>query len=202
MDARWEEGIDSLAAYVRQTDNARVPDSYVDEDGYPLGTWVVQQRIWYRKGILPSARERQLEAFPAWVWDERAALWDEGFAALTSFAERTGSARVPTSHVEDGYQLGKWVNWQRSMFRQGKLPHDRAERLSKLPGWAWDAQVAKWDEMFAALVAFTDREGTSRVPHNHKEQGLNLGSWVGNQRVSNARGRLSEGRVRRLATSP
>ena len=41
-----------------------------------------------------------------------------------------------------------------------------------------------WEEGFAALVRFKQREDHCRVPNKHKEDDYNLGTWVGHQRVN------------------
>ena len=49
---------------------------------------------------------------------------------------------------------------------------------------------ATWREMLALLVHYTAREGHCRVPFLHKEESLNLGTWVWTQRIANKK-RLS-----------
>jgi hypothetical protein len=41
-----------------------------------------------------------------------------------------------------------------------------------------------WNEAYRKLAAFKDREGHSRVPQKHWEDGIKLGSWVSDQRKS------------------
>lgn len=44
-------------------------------------------------------------------------------------ALRTTSSRVPR---KDNKILYNWVDWQRSLFRDGKMPNDRMKRLNEL----------------------------------------------------------------------
>ena len=55
-----------------------------------------------------------------------------------------------------------------------------------------------WREMLALLVHYTAREGHCRVPFLHKEESLNLGTWVGTQRTANKNGFLSQEKIQRL----
>ena len=43
----------------------------------------------------------------------RAEQWDQGFAHLGMFVERTGHAWVPVKFKTEGYSLGQWVDTQR-----------------------------------------------------------------------------------------
>ena len=52
---------------------------------------------------------------------------------------------------------------------------NRIARLEALPGWTWDVLADRWEEHFAALLRYTEREGHARVPDSHLEDGLKLG---------------------------
>jgi Helicase associated domain len=79
----------------------------------------------------------RLEALPGWAWRPFDAKWVEGFSVLERFVAREGDARMPRSHVEDGFPLGAWVKEQRSVYREGRLSEERVTRLEALPGWVW-----------------------------------------------------------------
>jgi hypothetical protein len=54
-------------------------------------------------------------------------------------------------------------------------------------GFVWDVLEAEWEEGFAALNAFKEREKHCRVPWQHKEESFgsfNLGQWVKRQRIN------------------
>jgi hypothetical protein len=59
-----------------------------------------------------------------------------------------------------------------------------------------DRLGVSWDEMYGRLVSFRAREGHCRVPGGHKEDGNNLGQWVGTQR--RVKDSLSQERLQRL----
>jgi transcriptional regulator with XRE-family HTH domain len=63
---RWEEGFRRLQQYAQKHGEASPPQSFVDDDGYKLGTWVNKQR--HAKQALDSDRARRLEAVPGWTW--------------------------------------------------------------------------------------------------------------------------------------
>ena len=196
---KWEEGFCRLADYVDRHSDARVPASYT-VDGYQLGAWVAIQRGSHAKGTLDADRERRLQALPGWTWNAIADQWEEGYSRVVDYIERHGDARVPQGYTVDGYQLGAWVNSQRSRHNQKKLEPDRAERLAELPGWVWKASEAKWDEGFQHLRKFADAHGNVRVPIDYEVDGFKLRDWLTNNRVKFDK--LSPDRQRRLKSLP
>ena len=88
---------------------------------------------------------------------------------------------------------GVWVGVQRSS--KATLTEERVQRLDKI-GFVWNALSANWEEGFAALEVFKEREGHCRVPQAHKEGDHRLGIWVGTQRAKKAT--LTPERVQRL----
>lgn len=68
--------------------------------------------------------------------------WNLYLEALQQYVNRTGHARVPSSHTEtfgDGttVNLGAWVGYVRQRQRAGLLSPERVETLSNVPGWEW-----------------------------------------------------------------
>jgi hypothetical protein len=57
-----------LQRFIDREGHARVPFAYRDEEGYPLGSWVNEQRTAHHRGKLTSERVRRLEAQPGWKW--------------------------------------------------------------------------------------------------------------------------------------
>jgi hypothetical protein len=64
----WEESFSRLVDYVQRYGDARVPQSYHTDDGYPVGPWVVQQRVDHNSGTLEPDRQRRLQELPGWTW--------------------------------------------------------------------------------------------------------------------------------------
>jgi hypothetical protein len=102
-------------------------------------------------------------------------------------------------HIEDGFRLGRWVVKQ----RYRALEHrDRAARLEALPGWEWNTKEGGWGGGLSALKRYVAREGHSRVPQAHVEDGFTLGRWAAKQRSAHRAGRLSRERRTRLESLP
>jgi len=95
------------------------------------------------------------------------------------YRQREGHSRVPHSHVESGYNLGKWVGVQRG--NRENLSIDRKAQLEEL-GFVWDPLDADWENGFTNLQLYKDREGHCRVPAKFVQNGFSLGIWVVTQR--------------------
>jgi len=67
--------------------------------------------------------------------------WTQYMTALTQYVERTGTARVPVTHVEhlDGVplKLGRWATYARQRRRAGLLSPQRVAQFDALPDWEW-----------------------------------------------------------------
>lgn len=197
----WEKAITALSKFAERNGHVRIPKGHV-EDGVDLGSWVRGQRMAYRRGALTDTQVSQLKGLPGWCWEPRATRWETCFNALRDFVEREGHARVPALHVENGIDLGSWVSYQRNHHRRNILPPDQTLKLQGLVGWSWDVATDHWEERYATLLAFVNREGHSRVPRSHVEGDVRLGTWVGRQRESRHRGRLTSDQVDRLQALP
>ena len=195
--AAWHKGLDYAERFVEREGHARVPLRHV-EDEFGLGAWVGKQRRTYKRGKLPGDRRQALEALAGWTWDPHDASWREGLDYVRKFVEREGQARVPNKHVEDGFRLGAWVNSQRTDYKRDELPAKRREALEALDGWTWDRHDAAWQKGLNYTKRFVEREGHARVPLRHVEDGFKVGVWVSDQRETDKRGKLPDGRRQTL----
>lgn len=202
LDADWNLGLDHLRRYARINGDTLVPITYT-VDGLNLGGWVRRQRWSYTRGDLTPERGRELARVPHWVWDPFAARWDRGFSALQEFVKREGHARVASKHLEpDGFGLGKWVNRQRSAYATDDLDPERARRLGAVRGWVWNERERQWETGFAHLCTFVGLNKHSGVPAKHRQDGFNLGTWLGHQRDRYRRGTLDPQKCARLEALP
>ena len=211
---RWTFWFTLLQQYAEQEGHPQPTEAH-QENGFNLGRWLSNQRQAYRAGRLPLERQQLLEGLPGWSWnrgprrssrDRNAPKWNFWFGLLQQHAEREGHAQVTRFHRENGLNLGYWVSKQRHDYRAGRLPLERQHLLEGLPGWSWDRGRPQWErrwqDHFAALQRFADREGTSRVPRLHSEDGFMLGKWVQRQRDLFRAGQLSLQQQRSLQELP
>ena len=154
----------------------------------------------------------RLEALPGWVWDSipdkrkerNHAAWEKAYAKVIRFVKENGHARVPVAQYDDeGIALGLWVRRQRAFHGKGQLAKERVQRLEALTGWVWDSNSADWEDGYAHLLRFVQREKHSRVSWDYcDDDGYRLGNWVHIQRQTRKRGELSKSRAQRLEDLP
>jgi len=193
---QWERGIALLNQFAEREGHSQVSHRHREEE-FNLGWWVMTQRTAHEKGKLGPERVSRLQEVPRWTWSVHETSWEEGIASLKQFVGRAGHALVPKRHLEGGFRLGRWVVRQRAASVEGKLDAQRQRRLEEMRGWTWDTREASWEEHFALLKQFVDREGHARVP-KARVKGNKLGSWVANQRTDYKKGELDPERQRRL----
>ncbi|MGP5071072.1 helicase associated domain-containing protein [Arthrobacter rhombi] len=134
----WEGNALSLARFVEK--HGRLPRRSADTTETAgalevfLYHWVRAQRAASADGLLPSRRERRLEAIPGWVILGREQLhakhWDERLAACIAFHAAHGRApsyKYGTTTFER--TLGSWLARQRTRRHRGTLPAARATAL-------------------------------------------------------------------------
>ncbi len=177
----WEFGFGCLERFVEDCGHAQ-PAATEEFAGFRLGSWVNTQRTWRASQRLSPERQARLEAVTEWVWDVRDAAWDAGYRQLEAFAEANGHARPAQNLVLDGFGLGRWVAVQRR--NRSKMPADRREKLSSLPGWVWNILDAAWEEGLVHLEAFVAQEGHARPAGSTIFRSYRLGPWVTRQRSS------------------
>jgi hypothetical protein len=181
-EADWEESFSYLKTYKEREGHCRVPAKYL-ENGFWLGQWVGNLRA--RAESVPALRRQQLNDL-GFIWNGREAGrrvggerggWEGGFSYLKAYKEREGHCRVPISHTENSFSLGRWVKHQRS--KKDTLSEEYRKRLDEIE-FVWDVYEAGWEEGFSYLKAYKERKGHCLVPQGQKEHGFRLGAWVNN----------------------
>ena len=97
--ASWEFWYGLLQRFITQAQHSDVPRSFITDDGHRLGQWVNNQRAKYGRGQLTQEQVQHLEALAGWVWDEKAAQWEDGLRHLVLFVERERHANVPAKQL-------------------------------------------------------------------------------------------------------
>jgi hypothetical protein len=192
----WERGYSVLVRFADREKHARVPKEHI-EDGFGLGTWVAGQRLNREK--MNAERRDRLESLPGWSWNAVTDSWNEHLAAVRDYADREGHTQVPVDYIENGLKLGQWTRLRRR--ERNKLSAERRAQLEALPGWHWGLRADYvWEQKYALIKQFADREGHARVSSTHVEDGVKLGSWLTMQRST--RYRLRPDQIARLEALP
>ena len=175
LDEQWEQAYAALLRFHKQEGHSNVT-RFTIYGGIKLGNWVSSQRS-YKSRLTPD-RIKRLNSL-GFCWDSSTGKWEQAFALLRNFHKREGHCRVPRSYSVGGVNLGKWISIQR--LKKERLNKLQTRRLNSL-GFNWDPLDEQWEQAYSALKKFRKREGHCRVPAQHKENGINLGNWVNNNR--------------------
>src|SRR5262249_32621457 len=140
-ETAWAEGLRYLMIYKEREGHCRVPLTH-NENGFALAQWVNSQRR--NEDTLTVPRGRQLDKLGV-VWVALETDWAEGLRYLMIYKEREGHCRVPLTHNENGFRLGRWVHRQRQSKRQETLSEARRQQLDEL-GFDWDPDQTDWAE--------------------------------------------------------
>jgi hypothetical protein len=199
LESKWEEGFQHLRNFAEAHGNVRVPIGY-EVDGFKLRDWLTNNKAKFDK--LSPDRQRRLKSLPGWEYFSHNARWEAGFQRLLDYVQENGTAAVPRPYVVEGYPLGVWVMTKRQEFKKGTLSPERKQLLEELPGWAEDAQAAKWDEGFRHLINYVKENSHASPPNDCVLDGYRLGAWIKQQRLNFANGTLPPERRDRLDDLP
>ncbi|MFF4407320.1 Helicase associated domain protein [Streptomyces sp. NPDC001404] len=199
----WRRGIEAVVRYVKETGavQLRVPYGFVTPDdwtpaGFPLGTWLADQRRFNKGGRLAPARAAELDGL-GMVWSHQDVAFEEGLTAARAWAAVHGHFLPPATAVWEGYPVGTWAKNQRTAARladtiaerrEAGLPVEssvkaltqaRREALEEIdPGWcpAWDTG---WQRCFRLVQARVEDGGAvPTAPGELIVQGEDLGRWA------------------------
>eukprot|EP00547_Thalassionema_nitzschioides_P008666 CAMPEP_0194228792 /NCGR_PEP_ID=MMETSP0156-20130528/43555_1 /TAXON_ID=33649 /ORGANISM="Thalassionema nitzschioides, Strain L26-B" /LENGTH=450 /DNA_ID=CAMNT_0038961313 /DNA_START=65 /DNA_END=1418 /DNA_ORIENTATION=+ len=190
-DEKWNNMFGMLKQFKEREGHCNVPSNHIEE-GKKLGIWLNSQRKLRKEGTLDTQKKTRLDELAeevGVVWDHSDEKWNNMFGMLKKFQEREGHCDVPRDHIEEGQNLGTWLNTQRQLQKKGTLDIQKETRLEEL-SIVWDSFDERWNIKFLLLKQFQKREGHCNIPQNHTEEGHNLWFWLYNQRNSRKKGTL------------
>lgn len=203
LELAWEKGYRAARAYYEGHGNLLADIDCTSPDGYPLGSWLANQRSLKVRGLLPPSREEKLDGI-GMVWSKTDYFWEQNFRAAEAYYKEFGNLDVSADYkTPEGISLGKWIAMQRQYKRQGRLSPEKIHYLDTL-GIVWEPYRKQWETMFAVAEAYYRENGNLDVPVAYQTaDGLNLGKWIRRQRDAYLKGRqggkpYSEEQARRL----
>lgn len=189
---QWFERYGQLLDYMEKHGKRDMPARWAENQ--KLATWVVNQRVLQRDGVLEDEKIELLNRV-GFKWNPHASNWRTSYLALLEYRKQFGNCRVPQDWKENK-SLAHWVKTQRMYYAKGELERDRIALLEKV-GFEWRIDLGTWDERFADLCAFKARFGHTRVKAKWSENPL-LGGWVVRQRYEQRKKELREDYIQRL----
>ncbi|WP_081272087.1 DEAD/DEAH box helicase [Mycobacteroides immunogenum] len=194
----WDYGYQRLLEYVDAHGDCAFTNSYITDDGYPLGAWARGQR--QRRDNLTDEHREKLQSVPGWTWNRFESAWMESYQRFVQWSTKHGHVKVPRGYrTSDGFCMGQWPSIQRREYRAGTLDQRRVELLEALPGWSWEPGRSGWDIGYSHLEEFISDVGSASPSQTYvTASGYRLGFWVAAQRQSYQRHLLSPERIAAL----
>ena len=202
-DKKFDEFCDRLAQYKKEFGNTLVPDTYVCEDGYALGTRVTYYRKCKNKSLknntpFPKDREKKLNEI-GFAWNHHDAIMEDFFEHYKQYKKtHNNKTFVSNSYVcEDGYRLGMHatkIRLSKHKLDLGKpaqvaLTDQNIKTLNSL-GFPWEIskisdkrfkteEKANFKYFFDKLVEYKDEFNDLQVPFGYRcDDGYALGQKV------------------------
>ncbi len=199
----WENGFADLVAFAESHGTSKVPNNY-KTDSRDLYQWVQAQRIAFRSGTMTKERRELLDSLhqftrngTRWYWEAWDEEWNTAINALRRFANREGHSRIPVNHLEDGFELYKWVLHKRNLYKRRKsdltLNEERISQLESLPGWTWNPHETNWQKNFEQL-----KDHLLATGQCHSFSSRTLRNWVLRQRRLFEMGELDQFQISKL----
>nr|WP_026328135.1 DEAD/DEAH box helicase [Streptomyces sulphureus] len=184
----WRAGYAAATRYQAAYGDLRVPYHYRDEDTYPLGWWIAEQRRQHADDILEERRVQRLDEL-GMVWSERDEHWRIRIDAARAYHAEHGTLCVPQNATWDELPLGRWLANLRQPGGLGADPERAAQRADELaaidPDWnprtlGWNIS---WQRRYTRLANCL-RNGTTLndIRPGHTIDGEDLGTWLHAQR--------------------
>jgi hypothetical protein len=185
-ESSWLAYYNELVQFKRQFGNCSVPHA---TNG--LGSWVCDQRKYYRNKTLSPGRIAKLNEI-GFNWST--CNWMRNYNKLVQYKQQFEDCNVT---IKQNPQLGPWVVRQRQSFKDKSLSTDRIKKLNRL-GFRWEVDKHEiWMKHYDELVQYKREFGDSNVSARYKANPT-LGYWVMRQRMLFKKGVLLEDRITKL----
>lgn len=176
FESQWLHNYEQLAWYSKDFGTSRIPSTYKDSEGKPLGKRLAKLRG--KKESLSQEQIRLLEGLPDWTWDPFEDQWKTAYEEVKQLAgERNDSSFPRKLKLSDGRSVGNWTIKQRQS--REFLTAEQKGLLEGLPGWSWEPYEEKKRETIARLSDFVRDFHHSNVPQTYvTPDGFKLGQVV------------------------
>jgi superfamily II DNA or RNA helicase len=190
FDTQWMEYFEKLKEYSLENGTSRVPSTYRNEDGKPLGKWVSKLRS--KKSTLNAKQKALLETLNDWSWDPFAEQWQTAFSEVRDLAEDRGDTHFSRKDkLSDGRSIGGWVIKQRQ--ERNNLTDEQVSLLESITGWSWDPFDERNARTMDELTKYLAKFGDTEVPQDYEtKDGFKLGYRVSKIRADYRRGILPQ----------
>lgn len=131
--------------------------------------------------------------------DKATKNWKKNYQYAKQFYEENKHLQIPRDYVVDGYQVSRWVDYQKQRKKGvGKPLSPKEIEMLEAIEILWEPLDSKWNKMYQYAKEYYEKFGNSKVPRNYICEDENLGYWINAQRASYKNGTLSKEKVKLL----
>ena len=123
----WDENYETLCRAINN--GVKITRRTVCEN-INIGVWINTQRYLFKIGELSEDKIQKLKDIGLEFDTRKIVPWDESYETLCRAIDN--KVKINQRTVYEGINIGKWINNQRKLFKNGKLPEDRIEKLRKI----------------------------------------------------------------------
>ncbi|TXJ02084.1 MAG: hypothetical protein E6Q32_03240 [Neisseriales bacterium] len=168
-----------------------------------LAKWLGIQRIKFSRKLLSQERINKLNTIN-FIWSDTDHNWEYKYQELVQYI----SCNNMIPQKEKGANpLYKWCNWQRLMYKAGKLNQDKVAKLTALGiNLEMKKSYIPSDESFELnyelVLAYVNTHGT--IPGKRTDSGeyRKLGNWICAQRNKYKKNKLSPDQIYKMEQLP
>ena len=190
--ASWNFWYGLLEDYFNKYNSSDVESRYITDDGYKLGLWVRNQRV-YKQSEERIGKLNKLNFI--WDKDRKNYSWEEYYKELEIFFKKYKHCDVKKGYTQNKLSLGNWVQNVRSGKRI-TCTNEQINLLNKI-NFIWDINEYEWNKSYEAIKKhLTLNKNIDK--YTKTESGLPIGTWAGTQRLFFKKAILSKDRVDKL----
>lgn len=169
---------DSLNNFFKKKGHIRVPKSFVDKTlDFQLGNAFSKIIYKHRKGELDQEIEKRISQFHNFANIAKKYTWEDRYKQTEAYLKKHKCSAIrPDYRTEDNFCLGRWVQKQKVLMREGDLSSEQKENFLKL----FPEKLISWNNGFSNLVIFKKEFKHTVIPPNYiTKDGFKLGQWNG-----------------------
>lgn len=135
----FDEKLKDITTWINK--NNKIPSKSKNKDDNEesrLGRLCEKLRSKYKKGKLTDDEIKELEKIPNWYWETGVIVksFDENYKDLKKWLNEHNVMPSRCYYSEgEGKRLGRWVEKQKTAFKNGELTKEDYEKFEKLPYW-------------------------------------------------------------------
>ena len=166
----WEDYYQALQQFHKEQGHCNVTQQLNVKTDPALVYFVKKQRRDRDNGSLTEEQIQLLDQLD-FDWETRAQkqerVWNQKYQLLVNYKQQNGHCDCPTRYLPN-LSLGRWVDRQRRLFKNGHLSQERVDLLNKI-GFSWVMVQApprdtathdkKWRRQFLKLVDHANHYG-------------------------------------------